>query len=302
MEFNHSKEELFIPEVLGKVSLSIGLGEDKWADGTAYSLILNVKMNRNNSSKRRRPFAFMKEPATDSCKNIQSLLKNIRSELVLLKQNMSALCITYCDGDGTRQTHCADIACFQALKNEMDSEWQRLQEADPNSTCFNMMDAELLLRATTWNPAFIDIHSIFILDDELSIDRSTEYIFKTHRGFYFLGIDSVDDIEKIHLFKRNKILDDSCSSYNLIYSGSFWNGSFSLPHSVLSSNTDKEQYILFETANCKTSIIYAVPQDGGDLDGIDHRYGFGSSSCFYFCSVCRGTDKHSFSDSGHIIH
>ena len=97
-------------------------------------------------------------------------------------------------------------------------------------------------------------------------------------------------------------LDESNARYRCIGGGSFWNGSFEVNQCFLEKDHAGVFYLPLQGDKLSMSTLYPVVMDGGDYDGLLHRFGFGGSNCSMFCSVCRADDKHQLANDGETVY
>lgn len=149
------------------------------------------------------------------------------------------------------------------------------------------------------------LSKLFVVGSKIKSQSNETYVFPTQHGSYFIAIESAEEVEHVYTLRRLRVLDAECSEYDLIHTGTFWNGSFSFDERAIQSDDRGIRWVEFETKLAKegecnsydvfnASIEYVCHRHGGDQEGVNNVFGFGKCSATYFCPHCRGTDKHGF--------
>ena len=277
MTLAKDRNEGYNKSIFGRETSIINIGMDKWADGLMYSALLCTKATKNNSPKRRRPIAFAERPAIESVYNVSKLLEPMMNELLLLKDNSSALLIG---------NECAIITCFTDNKYGLD-QWKR-QQTGVNLLEFpkSMLEAEELKRKSHWNLSDYNTDKLYILDISLNaIITASMYSYPES----FICVESQINVDKVYVYKRQHIINNNQAQYAQIGCGKFWNGAIDFEEDEIIQYFETRYFAVNADTNSK--LIQLVLHDGGDLAGLDARYNLGTHSCTYFCLYCQTDSK-----------
>ena len=126
-ELNQPGSNIKFRKHLGMDTLFITGGLDKAAHGVAFSYLLCTRQEANNSSKRRRPSAYIERPAVESTNNLLKLFGPMRKDITALKENSCALIM---DGGTKREKHCIILHCDEQSKPNLDHQWSERNNID----------------------------------------------------------------------------------------------------------------------------------------------------------------------------
>ena len=125
-ELNRKEITVSFPKRMEVDTLIVTAGMDKADHGSAHSLLLCTREKANNSSKRRRPLAYMERPAIENTNNIFKLLGPLRENISLLKDNS---CVLIMENIENKNKNCIILHCDENWKHSLDYQWAQQNKA-----------------------------------------------------------------------------------------------------------------------------------------------------------------------------